>query len=450
MENTERKKFEQAWQDALAGAEQTPSDKVWMEVDKGLAVAEGGVMKQKVVFYQRLAAASILFALSLGAVTAYYWSNEAESLKPIAEENTIRIEEQAKAETDVNTKSHDLIQGGNTSDETIQNPLLKNSSESGSSGSYLALGSDEEEKKELAPGESTNLIQKKNTREFDYTYTSLSAIDPLQVEVQGKPREVTIVRKLPAMPAYMMADSKRDKKSNEEEHFWAAVGAAAGNYNPQVSTSQSGLLMSPGNSSTGRGGSNMNSQGDAYSMGFQVGTRLAERWVVQGGFAYMNQSIGYTSTMMAVNQSNQFFASMADYSNKSATNASYSATNPYELNSVSEYVSLPIQAGYLIVNRKAGVQINSGLSTDIFLRNTLTDKSGQLESYSEGAGENSPYRTVSWSALLGTELSYKLGSQYRLALVPGMRYSLNPVTKSGDVINPLVWDLGFRFKYIFK
>ncbi len=72
MENMERQKFDDAWQDALTGAEQSPSENVWNAIDSKLTVAEGGTMKRRVIFYQRLAAASILFAVVFGSLTAYY------------------------------------------------------------------------------------------------------------------------------------------------------------------------------------------------------------------------------------------------------------------------------------------------------------------------------------------------------------------------------------------
>jgi hypothetical protein len=126
-------------------------------------------------------------------------------------------------------------------------------------------------------------------------------------------------------------------------------------------------------------------------------------------------------------------------------------SSPYEINSVNEYLSVPVQAGYLLVDRKIGLQLNSGLSTDFFMQNTLTDKSGQLASFSSSAGTESPYRMVSWAGLVGTELSYKIATHYRVAITPGLRYSLNSVLKSDAVsANPLVWDVGFRFRYIFK
>ena len=136
-------------------------------------------------------------------------------------------------------------------------------------------------------------------------------------------------------------------------------------------------------------------------------------------------------------------------SGKSADNLAF--TSPYQINSVNQFVSVPVQAGYLLIDRKVGLQINSGVATNIFLQNTLTDKSGQLTKYAEGAGESSPYNSFSWSALMGTELSYKMGSQYRVSLAPGLRYSMSPLLKSASSSgNLMIWDLGFRFRYIFK
>ncbi len=130
----------------------------------------------------------------------------------------------------------------------------------------------------------------------------------------------------------------------------------------------------------------------------------------------------------------------------------YSTTTPYNITSENEFVSVPVQAGYLFIDRKMGLQLNSGVSTDFFIRNTLSDPSGQRQSYSQSAGQDSPYRSVTFSGLLNSEVSYKLSNRYRVAVVPGFRYSFSPVLKStsGSSGNPFVWDVGFRFRYIFK
>ena len=109
------------------------------------------------------------------------------------------------------------------------------------------------------------------------------------------------MRKLPAMPASFMAESRKQKKSGED--LWASVGASAGNYSPQANFNSYAMAASP---VTGAGNlnnsasSNSYSQGSAYSVGLNLAKRVSDHWVVQGGLSYLNQSIGYTSNFATV------------------------------------------------------------------------------------------------------------------------------------------------------
>ena len=162
----------------------------------------------------------------------------------------------------------------------------------------------------------------------------------------------------------------------------------------------------------------------------------------------MNQGIDYNSNIAVVDANNQAKAYVADFASQSTQ---FTSTSPYTINSISEYVSIPLQAGYLLIDRKIGLQLNTGIATDFFIKNTLTDASGKFSTYSESAGNNSYYRTLNWTGLVGTEISYKVAKHYRISLVPGLRYSFNSVLKSSasNTLNPMVWDVGFRFRYIF-
>jgi hypothetical protein len=53
---------------------------------------------------------------------------------------------------------------------------------------------------------------------------------------------------------------------------------------------------------------------------------------------------------------------------------------------------------------------------------------------------------------MGTEFSYRLGQRYRVALNPALRYPINSVYKSDVGIDstPITFDIGLRFRYIFK
>ncbi len=456
MKNTERQKFDDAWRDAFQHAEQTPSAEVWSALDHHLTQAEGGIMKKRVIFYQRLAAAAILFALAFGALATYYVTEQVD-------DQTQEIISSQKTENPgATSESKNLADNSSEELKSIDSKLKSSSNTQGSSVANSLISQDNTfaeagQQFVLPDSVNVNLDEKKNTNRFsgrDYNkgiaYISIADLPSHEISLEGKVRDVTIVRKLPAMPASFMAESKRNKRTDED--LWASIGAATGNYSPQVNTGSVNYAVASGGTFSNRSAaSSSDSRGSAYSVGVNLGKRLSDRWILQGGINYLNQAIGYNSNIATLQSNNQAKAFVADYAIQEQNTNSVLLTSPYEINSVSEFISVPVQAGYLLVDRKLGFQLNSGLATDIFLQNTLTDKSGQLDKYSESAGTDSPYNTFSLSGLLGSELSYKIGTQYRLSVAPGLRYSMSSVLKSeSGTANPLVWDLGFRFRYIFK
>jgi hypothetical protein len=458
MKNSEKGKFEDAWRQAFDGAEQAPTDKAWGGIDHLLNKAETVSMKHRVVFYQRLAAASVLFAFLLGSISVYYVYNLANyQVSTLSQSHPSELLGREQLNSNTPTDHSEPI-----SDVAIEKNLTGTSSREMSSESNITSNStsivstnESDNKMEVQPHDfiDEQIVQQINVSKTTSNHPSLISMLPEpSVELQGELKVVTIVRKLPAMPSSFMSSKKEAQSS---ENLWASLGASTGNYSPSADLSpgtvSKALYQSPsGVSNTQNAFSTSSSKGTVFSLGMNVGKRLSKRWLLQGGVSYLNQAIGYTSNYAVVDASNNVRASVADFS----TNASalvVPLSSPYEINSVNEFISLPIQAGYLLVDEKFGFQLNSGISTDFFMQNTLTDKSGQLASSSSGSGSTSPFRTVSWAGLMGTEISYRVSNQYRLAIAPGLRYSLNSVLKSGATpSNPLVWDIGFRFRYIFN
>lgn len=459
MKNSEKGTFEDAWQKAFENAEQAPSENVWTGLEQGLNKAETITMKRRVVFYQRLAAASILFALMLGGLSTYYISslrNQQEMSLAMEGSPGISKNDEIKGKSMTSpAECNDRIIRENDSGMNSYNDLVQKNAVSNSNG-FKASVFNEPEENELLMKELFTLREYEGKEVRVHNYPSLTSMipEPL-IEVKGKMKEVTIVRKLPAMPSSFMK-SKRDKETRE--NLWASLGASTGNYSPSsdfsssASTSSKVLYQSSGGlSNTQPAYSTTSSKGSVFSVGMNLGKRISNRWLVQGGVSYLNQAIGYTSNFALIDANNSPMASVADYANLKSFSSVVPVSSPYQINSVNKYISVPVQAGYLLVDRRLGLQLNSGVSTDIFMQNTLTDESGQLESYSSGAGDSSPYRTISWAGLMGTELSYKIATQYRISIAPGLRYSLNSVLKSNSSpSNPLMWDVGFRFRYIFK
>jgi len=267
--------------------------------------------------------------------------------------------------------------------------------------------------------------------------------------------------------AYAAEDKK--EKQQQSERLWTSVGFAAGGFNSMnssVSPSTSASLAafnSPASNGSNVADKQAKASGVAYSVGVSMGAKLSKRWLIQGGVNYLTQSSNYTANSVVVQDNFQSLkaesinASYGDITQQSqsadaSSRSKVAGTFPYTVNNNVQFVSVPVQAGYLVINKKFGLQLNAGLSTDLFLQNTITPEGGSLDKTTQGRGDDSPYRSVNFSGLMGTELSYKFGQRYRLALNPGLRYPINSVYKSdiGIQSTPLTFDVGLRFRYIFR
>ncbi len=451
MKDLNNQKFEESWRKALADGAIDPSPSVWSNIELDLMQAEGNTMKRKVVFYKWVAAASVFLVVFLGG--AFYYTTETDD-KQIAitkkpNEEVSSQNDSVKPENDQGNLaiSGDEAEPSQTKEDRKQ---IKPDGKPTEFDAMLSLATVLDVPKErFATQEEKPIVVVNSSRSTPESITAINLFEEVPAIVHGK---IVLPRLgLPAMPAAFMNSSK---KNNQSEDLWASVGFAAGSYNPGTPSSNSSFQASPLATSVADlnkvGYSDPSSVGTAYSAGIAMSKRVFSRWVLQGGVNYISQSIGYTSNYVSSSTNNQSKAFVAEYANTSSL--AVTLTNPYEINSEINVVSLPIQTGYLIIDKKIGWQMNTGVAADFFVRNTLTDESGNLDRFSQGSGEDSPYRAVSWAGLLGTELSYKVAKQYRVSVVPSMRYSMNSVLKStsANSSNPLVMDIGFRFRYIFK
>ena len=198
--------------------------------------------------------------------------------------------------------------------------------------------------------------------------------------------------------------------------------------------------------------SNVESPAFSYTISADFGKQIGRRTYVQGGVEYNRYSSGATSSLVT-NSSNNDSQVFLRYENSEAINkGTLTFTEPYQLTNNYEYVAVPLKFGYQVLNRKIGVSLSSGVSTNFFLKNTLKDKSGKINDVKVTNGDSSPYKPLNFNGLFGAEISYQWNEHYQLAIVPDYRFSLDGLTKSDAFFqsNPTAFFLGFRFKYILK
>jgi hypothetical protein len=511
----ERRKFEDSFRDAFDGAEMSPSDKVWSGIERELEKtegsfkqafygaefnlsdnvwtgielelerAEGDKTRRRLLFYKWLAAASVTFALCVAGMGYYIIDRKTAMLneqlaagsrthQPQDVSNNTSVEKtpasdgnaseqqsnenserEAQAANATHQAAHGLVASANESNGAVIERA--NSSDNNFAAADGGPAFDENSKFEGA-----GVDAKYADRQISSFYTAKNptlvipkneAISKNEVD----PGALLIARLAAEEQKYAQLDKK--EKERKAEKLWTSVGFAAGGF----SSVHTGVSSSAANNAVAFTNSSVpdkqaKASGISYSVGVNVGTKLSKRWTIQGGVNYLTQSSDYIATnVVADNNFQTFKAESINELDKlpqladAYASSKLAPTVPYSVNNNVKFFSVPVQAGYLLVNQKFGLQLNAGVSTDLFLENTISPEGGSLNKTTQGRGEESPYRSVNFSGLMGTEFSYRFGTHYRIALNPGLRYPLNSVYKNdvGIQSTPLTFDVGLRFKYIF-
>jgi hypothetical protein len=482
----ERRKFEDLFKDAFEGAEVSPSDGLWTNIELDLEKADGSKVRRRLLFYKLLAAASVTFAMCLAGLTYYVTQKSDETLEGIAANSTLPSSsaEKTKPESkESSTKETGVPSGiGEKKDRTnavrdknihrvaIPSGRTDVVSDSDINNSEDAKNEYAAETQPLLPASAqqglllpapafSGLATNEEERALPLLY---SPKRPGLTFTKDEPDPGVILLAKLAEEERRYAEEENREKEKKSEKLWTSVGFAAGGFssvNSSVTPTASNQFLASSNSTVAD--KQASASGIAYSYGVNIGARLSKRWVLQGGVNYLIQSSDYTANNVVGGSNFQSLKAesinaldnLSQMPQITGSNASVLApTFPYSVNNNVKFFSVPVQAGYLVVNKKFGVQLNAGVSTDLFLQNTITPEGGSLDKTTQGRGDDSPYRSVNFSGLMGTEFTYRFGQRYRVALNPGFRYPFNSVYKTdvGVESTPLTFDIGLRFRYIFQ
>lgn len=508
MKNMEREKFEASWKHAFEKAEIPPSENVWTNIELDLEKARGGELKKRVLFYKMLAAACVVFAMAAAGI-GYYYSFTPDASGTLADNRVGNPSEnhQAPANSPLPTDPSATSDAMASKENSVKEEHAPSASERNSRvEDRIAANEDKafsERRRDKLAGEENDQLQHQltddtgnngiTTRGAKYetqVVTDLASNDdrlntasitsvtdkdisalysPGIVRLHFPSEEaphvdpvVAMLAKLAQREREVQDDAEKRKSEAGGENLWTSIGFAAGSFNAMQSSSSAPAGASPGVANALTApivDQETKASGYSYTMGVNVGTKLSDRWVLQGGVNYLTHSSEYTANNVVMEPMGKFeqqrfrAASTNDLVNADEAELSnklvYSA--PYNVNNYMRYLSIPMQAGYLLVNKTFGLQVNAGVATDLFLQNTVKAESDQLESTSQSTGSDSPFRAVNLSGLFGTEFSYRFGPHYRVSLNPGLRYPFNTIYKTelGVQSTPLTFDVGLRFRYIF-
>jgi hypothetical protein len=476
----EKGKFEDSVNDAFRNAEVSPSEDSWTNIALELEKANGAQLKRRVFVYKMLAAASVIFIVGLGFGMYVINDRNADLANQLA---LLQKQNAEQLATNESARQSETISNGVASSQILDEDKIADENTTAQPRRNLSSGKDTQS---LASAkESNNQEQLENLNvistapgvtETSAMLTSYSDADLPALYQPSNPQITARETNANVDPVVLMMARLNDrekeiqkkadeKKSPQREKLWTSVGLAAGSFSssaPSIPSTPIPVGVSSGRTQTFSLSSNnvaekeASADGIAYSVGVSLGASISSRWLLQGGVNYLTQSADYTIEAVVSDTDFKTFKpgsinEMANVADAPAKDEKIVTTAPYAVNKNMKYVSVPLQAGYLVINRAFAVQLNAGIATDLFLQSTVSADGGGLNTSTEESGSDSQYRTVNFSGLMGTEISYRFADHYRLALNPGIRYPLNSIYKSdiGIDATPITFDLGLRFRYIF-
>ncbi len=430
--------FEKEFQDTFRDAEVSPDARVWMGIELELEKAAAARNRKRMLFYQWLAAASLFFAAGTAAV--YFSSVENRSMPEASPKQEI-------ASGEIQSFDSSMPESFSEQKNTVSDNLPDRSD------NLTAKSGFKEPSVKVAAQSDEAINNQTKNEEREVLASGRGVFDAYAVRKPGPLVQIGKIH-LPdnsadpgALLLARLADEERNmqqEKKTKREKMWTTVGFGAGTFNPNVSAPPSAFSMATVRIPADPGPSS----GPAFSVAAQVGYRLGRRFVVQGGFAYLNQQASYTSST-ALMQATTTTVSLNEFADREEN---LIVTSPYELSGSLQYMSMPLQAGFILIDRDFSWMINTGLATDFFIQTVLTPETTGYDRTVITSGSDSPYKPVYLAGLAGTELSYRLAEKYRIALAPGIRYALQSIYRA-DVtteVKPVTYDVSLRFRYIFR
>jgi hypothetical protein len=480
-----RTEFENEWQKAFSNAESEPSPDVWAKIDAFLANNDATHFRRKAFYYKLVAAASIILAVGLGT-----WGimSRTDDQSQIASQN--KQQENVGMEGQSFTGPQDAIVLAEEKKDSGTTDLLADdarTTEVPVQDSYVAMTAPDHDDAHLKDILNRVMAMHQeeglhNETEDDMglvlAFAEKRGINELHTNLSPRNSHVNKVMDLRAFYAIT-------KPKTAPNNLWAGVSFSGGNFDPEFSRggfSSPDLLMP----STGfRGSDNswyesskyvlsptifaasgdvnssflsqtINKESDpgiSYSMGFNMGGRITNKFVWQSGLFYAKRMTSSSTSFFVVDDNNKIFPLHVSNSATAITEGYHMFGYQFSEVPISnnyQFISVPVKAGYSLIDKTFGATVFTGVSSEFFMGNKIDDQgNGGWETVTIKPGSESPYRTIWFNGLVSMELKYNFGRFYSAFIEPSYKVSLNSLTKSDFMFSsyPKSFHIGMGVKF---
>jgi hypothetical protein len=135
--------------------------------------------------------------------------------------------------------------------------------------------------------------------------------------------------------------------------------------------------------------------------------------------------------------------------NSSYTTQALASANKSDVQLIQQqsYIEIPLLARYTIIDKKVGVHLVGGVSTNVLVGNNVFAKMGNS---TENIGETGNLRSLNYNGDFGFGINYKLWKKTMLTIEPTFKYYLNSITDKAEITyHPYSFGIytGIRYKF---
>ncbi|MEP4091463.1 hypothetical protein [Reichenbachiella sp.] len=447
MERAKRT-FEEQWHQALDQAEVEPPLQVWVAIDGQLANEQAVGFRKEAYFYKRLAAACLLLFI-IGA--AFYWLGGSSKI-----ESTIVDEgatETSAPIIDQSRPSVPLVALDDEEDENVvDSPTIKNQiveERSLSTSNAMAsndLSQNPEKISQSSPSVNFERVQ----------LTSLAAkraLFPSQLEPWKSDHLYGVAR------TWEVIDD--DKLVSP---MWAGVSFSAGAFDPGfggnsgddlVFASQDNFLSESVAQPIQNQTSPVYAAGQSVAGGINIGKKVSKRVMLSGGLHYSAFNTASATSQLVTDGAENTYALTSETSDSNLENALNQGALRYDgqqvqLTNEYQYLTVPIKAGYVLLDKKFNITLNTGLSSNIRMNSKLVS-AGESEELSNDFSTAGSYENVYFNFLTSVEFGYLFKNHYQFLLEPNYNQALTDFTSSDNPNKAkprnIGVSIGFRYNF---
>ena len=220
--------------------------------------------------------------------------------------------------------------------------------------------------------------------------------------------------------------------------LWAGVSFSSGSFNPgftnqesATSFSQEAIVDNQGAIQNLNATSSYNS-GQAISGGINVGTRFHSRVVLSGGIHYNAFNTGSAaSAIFSANDEQYAFApetaNEGFYSALSSSNVERRSEQVQLMNEY-QYLSIPLKAGYVLLDKKLNVTVHTGVSSNILMKANLAPVNQETPLANDFETSNS-YQKIYFNGLTSISFGMLFQEKYQVSVEPSYTQALTKFTK---------------------